>query len=149
MKTKNKIISILIFAVLITACNKSKKSSTRLDGSKWQVKDITIEGGSELKLPEVLFKECDIYEESCEGSWITPEGGRSSFIWQVRSKGKHFEISNQTDHVHGYLDVKAAEQCIKYTGVYNVVKSKRNKFIIESTVTSGYNGKKVQITFEK
>jgi len=149
MKNINKIIGILIIAILITACNKSKKYSKRLDGNKWQVKEITIEGGSESNLPEVLFKECDIYEQSCEGSWITPEGGRSAFIWQVRSKGKDFEISNQTDHVHGYLDVKAAEQCIKYTGVYTIVKSKRNQFIIESTVTGGYSGKKVQITFEK
>jgi hypothetical protein len=149
MKKTIKIKLLLAALITLMACNKSKTNSNKLDGYKWGVKEITIEGVSETNLPEVLFKECDIYKESCEGSWLIAEGGRSSFIWQVRSKGKEFEISNQTDHAHSFLDVKAAEQCIKYSGVYNILLSKRKQLIIESMLTAGYFGKKVKIKFER
>ncbi len=149
---KNKIykLSVIIFFVgILLSCSKTKRYSKRLDANKWQVKEITIDGVAESNLPEILFKECDVYNESCEGSWITPEGGRSSFIWQFRNNGKEFEISNQTDHVHNFQDVKAAEQCINYSGVYKVIDSKRKLLYIETTNSFGHKGKVVKITFEK
>lgn len=139
----------MVALITFMACNKSKTNSNKLDGYKWKVKEITIEGVAETNLPEVLFKECDLYKESCEGSWLIPEGGRSSFIWQVRSKGKEFEISNQTDHAHSLLDVKATEECINYSGVYKILISKRKEFVIESSLTVGYFGKKVKISFTR
>lgn len=150
MKTKSSLLLLLGFTVLLfTGCNKSKRYSNKMDGKKWQVKEILIDGASQSNLPELLFKECDIYEESCEGSWISAEDGRSAFAWQFRDKGKTFELSNQSDHAHSLLDVKASEQCIAYSGVYEVTESKLNSLKVQSTLTNGFKGKTVVLVFEK
>lgn len=149
-QTRTIVVFIFLFILIIpTACNKSKYRSRKLDGDKWIAKEMTVDGVAETSPPELLFKECDIYKESCSGTWITPDGGRGQFAWQFRNKGKEFELSNQTDHVHSIEDVKAGEQCIKYTGVYTVIESKFKSLVIESKITSGFTGKKVKIEFEK
>lgn len=144
-----KTASIIVLISLMISCNKSKKYSNRMEGNKWKITTISINGVAESNLPELLFKECDIYKETCEGTWISTEGGRAQFAWQFRDKGKTLEIANQTDHVHGNLDVKAAEQCISYTGVYNVVKSKRKYLSLKSSVINGHQGKEVILELER
>lgn len=139
----------LLTAAMLFACNKSKKYSNRLGGNKWKVVSLKVGGSGVNDLPELLFKDCDIYKESCEGSWINKDEGRAAFVWQFRDKGKILEIANQTDHVHGLQDVKAAEQCIEFSGVYEVVKSKRRSLSIKSSVTHGHTGEEVNMELER
>lgn len=120
-----------------------------MGGNKWKVVSLSISGSSVSGIPELLFKDCDIYKESCEGSWISPSGGRAQFVWQFRDKGQSLEIANQTDHVHGFEDVKAAEQCIEFSGVYEVIKSRRKFLNLKSTSTHGYKGQEVILELER
>lgn len=143
-------IAVVLFTVsLLASCNKSKKYSKRMDGDKWKVVSLTVAGSEVTGKPELLFKDCDIYKESCEGSWIMPNDGRAAFAWQFRDKGKTLEIINQTDHVHGFADVAAADQCIEFSGVYEVIKSKRKSLTIKSNVTHGHNGQEVKMELER
>lgn len=137
-----------LFFGLAAGCSKSKHYAKRLDGDKWKVSAWSVDGGSLDNPPELLFKDCDVYEESCEGSWISLDG-RAQFVWQFREKGQVLEIANQTDHAHSLADVKAAEQCIAFTGVYSVKKSKRRWIQLQSSSTYGYPGKKVNIELER
>jgi len=139
----------LLLIVALMACNKSNRNSRRVEGYKWKVTSINVNGNAETNLPTLLFKDCDIYNEVCKGTWISDEDGRAEFVWQFRDKGKTIEIANQTDHVHDVLDVKAAEQCIAFTGVYEVVNSKRKSLSIKSTKANAYQGKEVKIEMER
>jgi hypothetical protein len=142
-------VVMLLMIAAFSSCNKSKKYSNRVGGNKWKVVAITINGSTAGNLPELLFKDCDIYQESCAGTWITNDGGRATFFWQFRDKGKDLEIANQTDHVHGFQDVKAAEQCIEFSGIYEVESSTRKSFRIKSAVTHGHAGQLVEMTLER
>lgn len=139
----------IVLAGSITFCNKSKMYSNRVEGNKWKITTITVNGNSQGNLPELLFKDCDIYNESCEGSWITGDDGRAQFAWQFRDRGKTVEIINQTDHVHGFQDVKAAEQCIEYSGVYEVIKCRRKSLSIKGKNAHGHAGEEVSIEMER
>lgn len=151
MKLVNRSILVIVICSLIASlsCNKSKRYSKRMDGNKWEVIELTVNGTAQSDQPDLLFKECDIYKESCEGSWIMPNDGRAQFAWQFRDKGKILEISNQTDHIHSYEDLKASEACIAYSGIYEVKKSKMKELTIESTQTNGYKGMTVKIILKK
>lgn len=131
------------------ACNKTKSNSNKLGGYKWEVKSLTINGTEISNKPTLLFKDCDIYKESCEGSWIGTDQGRAAFAWQFSDNGKKLEIANQTDHVHGIADVKAAEQCIEFTGMYDVQESKRKVLVIKSDMANGHKNKTVEIKLER
>jgi len=144
-----KIVAVILLTSTILACNKTKRYSNRIEGNKWKVTSIEVNGIAESSLPDLLFKDCDIYKETCNGTWISSEGGRAQFVWQFRENGKVLEIGNQTDHVHGILDVQAAEKCIAYSGVYEVVKSRRKTFSLKSTKLNGHLGKEVKIEMEK
>jgi hypothetical protein len=141
--------TVILLIIVMLACNKSKKFSNRMGGYKWKIVTLTVNGTSETNLPELLFKDCDIYKETCKGTWISEEGGRAQFVWQFRDKGKVLEIANQTDHAHGIIDVKAADQCIAFTGVYEVIKSKRKSLVLKSTSITGHQGKEVNIELER
>lgn len=139
---------LLITLFFINSCDKNKRYSRRIDDDKWKVTKLTVDGNEQDSLPVIKFNFCDIYEETCEGSWTSADG-KAKLAWQFRDKGKTFEISNQTDHGHDLADVKAAEHCINYTGVYEVVKSKRKYLEIKSLRTYGYNNKVVLMILEK
>jgi hypothetical protein len=150
MKIKNfRTISFFILLGFTLACNKSKRYTNRLDGNKWKVVSITVNGLAQGNLPVLLFKDCDIYKESCKGTWISDGGGRAQFVWQFRENGKVLEISNQSDHAHTLADVKAGEQCIEYTGVYDVLKSKRKFIALKSTTVYGHPNNVVEINLDR
>lgn len=142
---------VLFFAgvLLLTACNKTKTVSNRLDGQKWQVTELSVDGVNQSSLTVLKFSECEIYKESCTGLWYLGETGHAGFAWQIRDKGKTLEISNQADHAHGLEDVKAAEQCIAFSGVYKILENKRKNMSFETTTAHAYNGKKVIIKMER
>lgn len=150
MKKKCYILALVVSSCFILfSCNKTKRFSNRLGGYKWEIIEMTAEGKADTSLPVILFKDCDIYKESCSGTWQTPSGGRSQIYWQFRNKGKEFEISNKTDHVHSVNDVKSAEQNIRYNGIYDVIESRRKRITIKSTATNGFPGKEVIIKMER
>lgn len=150
MKTLvKKSVIIILSLVTIASCNKTKKYSNRMGGYKWELTSLTINGTEVTTKPVLLFKDCDIYKETCEGSWILNEDGRASFVWQFNNKGQKLEIANQTDHVHGIADVKAAEQCIEYSGIYDVVESKRQSITIKTNMANGHKNKDVVIKMQR
>jgi hypothetical protein len=143
---------ILFFTWLLIAmvsCNKTKTVSNRLDGQKWKVTELSVDGVNELELPRFKFSDCEIYKESCKGLWYLGEDGHSGFAWQIRDKGKTLEFSNQADHAHGLEDVKAAEQCIAFSGIYKVLVSKRKRMEFETSAAFGFPGKKVVLKMER
>lgn len=148
MFMKKLIVLVFITALIVANCDKNKRYSKRVDDNKWEVTELTIDGEKQDSLPVIKFNFCDIYEETCEGSWSSSDG-KAIIAWQFRDKGKTFELSNQTDHGHDLADIKAAQQCIKFTGIYEVIKSKLSRFEIKSSKTIGYPNKSVVITMEK
>jgi len=135
--------------VLVASCNKTKNVSNKLDGQRWNVTELSVDGVNQTQLPTIKFSECEIYKESCKGLWYLGETGHAGLYWQVRDKGKTLEISNQADHAHTIEDVHAGEQCIAFSGVYKIVKSKRNYMECESASTIGFSGKKAILKMER
>lgn len=146
-----RIVYITLFALTLLgySCNKTKTSSNRLDGQKWNVTELSVDGVNQTQLPVIKFSECEIYKESCKGLWYLGETGHGGIVWQVRDKGKTLEISNQADHSHTIEDVKAAEQCIAFSGVYKIISSKRKKMEFETSSAYAYSGKKVVLKIER
>lgn len=142
-------VSLLLIVLFVSSnCNKTKFRSNRIDENKWEVTELSVDGQNITPLPTLKFNDCKIYKENCNGWWYLGEG-HAEIAWQFREKGKLFELSNQADHVHGIEDVRAAEQCIQFSGVYDVVKSKRNSFEIKTNNAFGYKGKTVSIKMKK
>jgi hypothetical protein len=148
MMMKN-ILFITGLLLAMVSCNKTKTVSNRLDGQKWRVTELSVDGVNQSELPLFKFSECEIYKESCKGLWYLGEEGHSGFAWQIRDKGKILEFNNQADHAHGLEDVKAAEQCIAFSGVYKIIKSKRKSMECETSNAFGYAGKKVVLKMER
>ena len=145
--------SITIAAVItFTACNKNKQYSKRLSGETWHVTELTVDGTAQSELPELHFEDCDIYKESCKGSWENHEGGHSHFIWQFREKGEKLEISNQStlaDSHGSHADEEAILQCSAFSGVYDVTVHKKDRMEFETTSAIGFSGNKVVLKMEK
>lgn len=146
---------ILITALVVEGCNKTKKFSKRLAGEKWTVTELSVAGINESELPVLSFNDCDIYDESCKGEWETPEHEHAEFVWQIRDKGGLFELSNQSslDEIHSHSgDDHAAEeaiiQCQNFSGVYTIVSSKRKSMELESQNTLGHSGQLVKMKLE-
>ena len=152
---KNKLLflSAILFAFTFFACNKSKKFSNRLiKAGEWHVVELSVDGVNEAELPEWHIEDCDIYEESCFGEWENAEGGHAEFIWQFNEKGKTFIISRQEgehEHTHDHASEEANEQCLNFSGNYEVITHRKNEMEFKSSTTYGYNGKTVIIKIEK
>jgi len=145
----NKLNFLGLLLLLLLGCNKSNRYASKIEGNKWKLSKLTVEGTIQTLESTLLFKDCDIYEESCTGSWINASEGRAAFAWQFRDKGKTLEISNQTDHAHSIEDINAAELCINFSGVYTVEKCTRQSIIIYSEAAHGYKGKKIELELTK
>ncbi len=144
-----KYLLFILTSALLVFCNKTKSVSNKLDGQRWIVTELSVEGVNQEKLPLIKFSDCEIYKETCKGLWYLGETGHAGLVWQIRDKGKTLEISNQADHAHTIEDVKAGEQCIAFSGVYKIRKSKRNYFEAESMNAYGFSGKKVILKMER
>lgn len=147
MKT-NLIILGLSIILLISGCSKSKRNSKKLDDNKWKAIELSINDVNVSELPTFKFNDCDIYKEACKGWWYLGDG-HAETAWQFRNNGKEFEIINQADHAHGIEDIKAADQCIAFSGVYKVMKSTRNNMEFESSNTYKYPNQKVVLKIER
>ena len=166
-----KILLIISIALVAFACNKTKVNSNRLmSAGEWEVTELSVDGTNEDELPHWHIDDCEIYgEKSCFGEWKNEEGGETHFIWQFRDKGKVFEISRQEgmeeeedhaddgddhdhDHDHGTHDhatEEAIEQCYNFSGVYDVVSSKKDEMGFTSTSAVGFAGETVKIKIKK
>lgn len=145
---KKYVLHVLIFGALF-ACNKTKRNANRLDGQRWKVTELSVDGINTTILPELRFSECEIYKEDCTGTWYYGSSGHAKFIWQVRDKGKNLIISNQADHAHTMEDIQAAQQCIDFGGVYKILECKKKAFTAESMETYAYAGKKVILKMKR
>jgi hypothetical protein len=140
------VITTLFFTV---NCNKSKRNSKKIDDNKWRAVELSVNGSNESELPTFKFNDCDIHKEACKGWWYLGEDGHAETAWQFRNNGKEFEISNQADHAHNIEDVKAADQCIAFSGIYKVIKCNRNYMEFESNNTFKYPNKKAVLKLER
>ncbi len=149
---------ILTVALVFTACNKTKIYANRLDGGDWKVTELSVDGTNEAELPKWTIGDCDAYKESCTGDWKNDHNHTAKFAWQFREKGKKFEISNQskvedvTAGLTGDMFFHAeelADQCVNFSGTYEVVEHKRKMMEFKSTTTIGFSGKTVIIKIEK
>lgn len=150
--------AVLTAALALTACNKTKMYSNRLDGGDWKVTELSVDGKNEAELPKWNIGECDAYKETCTGSWKNDHDHTAKFVWQFREKGKKFEISNQSkveDVTAGLIGdmffhaEELADQCVNFSGVYNVLEHKKKMMKFESTSAIGFPGQKVIISIEK
>ncbi len=142
------LIFLTMFGALF-ACNKTKRNANRLDGERWKVTELSVDGVNVSVLPELRFSECDIYKEDCKGTWYYGSSGHAKFIWQVRDNGKTLIISNQADHAHTLEDIQAAQQCIDFGGTYKVLECKKKSFVAESAATHAHAGKKVVLKMKR
>lgn len=145
---KKYILILLIFGAFY-GCNKTKRNANRLDGQRWKVTELSVDGVNVSVLPELRFSECDIYNEDCKGTWYFGNSGHAKFFWQVRDKGKTLIISNQADHAHTMEDIQAAQQCIDFGGTYKILECKKKSFVAESITTHAYAGKKVVLKMKR
>lgn len=141
--------TILIVALVFTACNKTKMYENRLDGGEWNVTELSVDGVNETELPHWNIGDCDAYKESCTGEWKNHEGGNGKFVWQFREKGGKFEISNQSELTGDHAQDEVVMQCQNFSGVYDVIEHEKKSMKFESLATLGFTGKKVVITIEK
>lgn len=148
----------IILSIAFIACNKTKMYTNRLDGGDWKVTELSVDGTNEAELPEWTIGECDAYKEACKGDWKNDHGHKANFIWQFREKGKKFEISNQSkveDVTAGLIGdmffhaEELADQCVNFSGTYEVVEHKKKMMEFKSTTTIGFPGKTVVIKIEK
>jgi hypothetical protein len=145
------IIAVFSMAVLFTSCNKTKSTSKRfMKAGEWTVTELSVDGVSQEELPHWVVSDCDIYNESCTGSWRNDEGGATDFVWQVSNKGESFTISRQgPDEGLEHADEEMATQCFEFSGTYEVVESKKTKMKFTSNTTEGFSGQSAIITIEK
>jgi len=152
MKRYSKIIiAVFSIAVLAVSCNKTKSTSKRLmKAGEWTVTELSVDGVNQEELPHWVIGDCNIYEESCVGSWQNDEGGATDFIWQVTSNGDSFVISRQgPDEGLEHADEEMATQCFEFSGTYEIVESKKTTMKFTSTATEGFSGQTAVISLEK
>jgi hypothetical protein len=151
---KTLILLALVSIGILTACNKTKQSSSRLmKGGRWEVTELTVDGTAQTVLPDLIIEDCDIYDETCYGEW-EGGGGHAYFAWQFRDKGKVFELSRQNmpeddGHSHGAAGLAMEQQCYDFSGVYQVEESSSTAFTFTSSSTAGFSGKKVVMKLAK
>lgn len=139
----------VVLAILFASCNKDKRASKRfMRADVWHVKTLTVDDEiQDAEKVKWLVSECDIYEELCAAVWSL-EDKTSQFYWQFNEKAETFTISRvvAAEDCGDFYTEEVEQQTFLFSGVYNVIKSKRNEKVFESTETIGFKGKKVSIT---
>ncbi|MCX8081028.1 MAG: hypothetical protein N3F09_07320 [Bacteroidia bacterium] len=143
------LLAFTLWLWIFCSCNKTKRNANRLDGQRWLVKELSVDGVNVAVLPELKFSECEIYKEDCKGTWYYGNTGHAKFFWQIRNNGKTLIISNQAGHAHTMEDIMAAQQCIDFGGEYEVLECKRNSFSARTQSAHAYPGKKVVLKMER
>ena len=145
------IIAVFSIAVLFASCNKTKSTSKRfIKAGEWNVTELSVDGVNQEELPFWTIGDCDIYEESCIGSWQNDEGGATDFVWQVTSNGESFAISRQgPDEGLEHADEEMATQCFEFSGTYDIIENEKTSMKFSSTATQGFPGQAAVIVLEK
>lgn len=160
---RNLFILAAVILGISTGCNKTQTFSNRLEGEVWSISKLVIDGVEEEHddhLAKLIFSDCDIYEEVCQGEWEIEES-HAEFAWQFDEKGSLLYIANQSeadhDHEHDHSDeedgeehhVDAIQQCQDLSGTYDVVEMTRKSIKLKSSNTLGYDGMMVEMEWEK
>ena len=145
------IIAVFSIAVLVASCNKTKSTSKRLmKAGEWNVTELSVDGVNQEELPHWVIGDCDIYEESCIGSWQNDEGGATDFVWQVTNEGGSFIISRQgPDEGLEHADEEMATQCYEFSGTYEIAENEKTMMKFTSSTIEAFSGQSVVITIEK
>lgn len=136
---------VLIFTLLVlSSCDKTKSAQKKfIKEGRWVATEISTENISVDKLPNLDINSCDDQTNFCTGVWRHPFGSYCKFNWKFSNLGGDFEF--YTDTLSSEPESMAYSQCLNFSGVYKVKKSKRNEFHFESKATKGYPG--VMVTF--
>ena len=144
-------LTIIIFLIgLIVACNKDKRASKHfMNQGEWKVTSLQIGDSSVTELPTWSVKECAIYEDLCVGDWKL-DGKFSSFYWQFNDKAKEFVLARVVapEDCEDFYTVEAEQQTFLFSGSYKVKETSKDKKILESNNTIGYEGELVRIVIE-
>lgn len=145
------IIAVFSIALVFGSCNKTKSTSkTFIKAGDWHVTELSIDGESEEELPHWTIGDCDIYEESCIGSWQNDEGGATDFVWQIKENGEKFIISRQgPDAGLEHADEEMATQCFGFSGTYDIVENEKTRMKFTSTNLPEFPGQAAVIVIEK
>lgn len=149
MKTSLYILFAVLFVTTI-ACDKDKRASKRfMKPGTWQVKEVSVAGNNLDTLPTWSVNNCDIYENLCTASW-TRNGVSSQIHWQFNDKAQTFKISRVVppEECENFYTELVEQQTYQYSGVYDVIESKKTRKVFESNATIGYAGQKVRIVIE-
>ena len=152
MNSKLLSTSLLIVILIFSSCKKDKRISNRIDGEKFYIWDLTINGQTPINYDTLSFYECKIYKDLCSGSW-NRNGGESSFYWQINEKGKELVIANNRTLENipaNQPDYNAIDQCYKLSGKYEIVNIEKDRgqliINVKSYDTKGYPGIEVSFT---
>lgn len=150
-KNFKRIIAVLSIAMLVASCNKTKSASKKfVRAGEWNVTELSVDGESQEELPHLLIGDCDLYNESCIGSWQNDEGGATDFIWQITNGAKSFVISRQgPDAGLEHADEEMATQCFEFSGTYEIIENEKTRMKLKSTATEGFPGQTAIITLGK
>lgn len=145
------ILSVFSMALLVASCNKTKATSKCfIKAGEWAVTELSVNGENQEELPHLVIGDCDIYKESCIGSWQNDEGGASDFVWQFNNNGTSFIISRQgPEEGLEHADEEMATQCFEFSGTYDVVENEKTKMKFTSSIIDAFPGQSVVITIEK
>lgn len=147
----------LVLILGLSACNKTAITADRfIDAGEWTATTLSVDGVQEDELPILEIMDCEIYDEVCLSEWKNEEGGHAIFAWQFRDKGKIFEISRQEEeeedshsHSHDHAEEEANEQCLAFSGIYEVTERSKDVMEFTSTATNGHAGQNVILRIEK
>lgn len=145
------IIAVMSIALVVAACNKTKSTSKCfIKAGEWHVTELSIDGVSEEELPHWTIGDCNIYKESCIGSWENQEGGATDFVWQIKENGEKFVISRQgPDEGLEHADEEMATQCFGFSGTYDIVENEKTRMKFTSTTLPEFPGQAAVIVIEK
>lgn len=152
MKKYSKLlIAVFTIALLFASCNKTKSTSKRfIKAGEWNLTELSVDGVNQEELPHWIIGDCDIYAESCVGSWKNDEGGATDFVWQVTNNGDSFVISRQGPNEGlEHADEEMATQCFEFSGAYDIIENGKTSMKLMSTTTEGFSGQSAVIMLEK
>lgn len=152
MKKYSKLlIAVFAIALLFASCNKTKSTSKRfIKAGEWNLTELSVDGVNQEELPHWIIGDCDIYAESCVGSWKNDEGGATDFVWQVTNNGDSFVISRQGPNEGlEHADEEMATQCFEFSGTYDIIENGKTSMKLMSTTTEGFSGQSAVIMLEK
>lgn len=136
---------VLVFLLILSACNKIKKQSKRLSKKEtWSV-EVYVDDQLEYAHSWTIQSCDDPYDELCEGIWI--DGTEDvSFYWQFQDKSEQFELQK----IDEQGDLNAGEVMLhnlvyQLSGNYSVEEAEKENYIFQARQINGFEDQTVRL----